>query len=197
MATETTETKKKTDETAAADTAEETREQTVSEDRDSGSETGTDEAHAADVVEDYADDTAAPAAVGSGPGAGAAAIVSAGLGLTALTGSSVGEMMRDRKQLIGQIQSSAQAQQGGGAADQITALYGAPWHATALINGIFSLLAVLVGGVLLALVAKRAETRGWIKSVALGGVILGAIGVLVSAGMYLDLFAAPPEVPGQ
>ena len=138
MATETTETKKKTDETAAAD-AEETRAEAVSEDRDSAGETGADEAHDADVVEDYADDTAAPAAVGSGPGAGAAAIVSAGLGLTALTGSSVGEMMRDRKQLIGQIQSSAQAQQGGGAADQITALYGAPWHATALINGVFSL----------------------------------------------------------
>jgi hypothetical protein len=30
---------------------------------------------------------------------------------------------------------------------------------------------------------------------ALGGVVLGGIGVLVAAGMYLDLFATPPVLP--
>ncbi|MBR7678015.1 hypothetical protein KDA82_34535 [Streptomyces daliensis] len=42
-----------------------------------------------------------------GLGAGAAAVVSAGLGLVSLTGTSLSEMLRDRKQLIGQIESSS------------------------------------------------------------------------------------------
>ncbi|WP_181766731.1 hypothetical protein [Streptomyces albidus (ex Kaewkla and Franco 2022)] len=134
----------------------------------------------------------------SGLGAGAAAVVSAALGLSSLTGTSLSEMLRERKQLIGQIESSAQPPSGGGGGgDQISALYGAPWHASALFNGIFALLAVVVGGVLLALVANRAETRSWVKSVALGGVILGVIGLLIAGGMYFDLFASPPKVPGQ
>ncbi|NLU74966.1 hypothetical protein HCC61_20180 [Streptomyces sp. HNM0575] len=146
--------------------------------------------------EDFAEDEPVTTVRARGGfGAGAAAVVSAGLGLSSITGTSLSEMLRDRKQLIGQIESSAQGQQGGGGADQINALYGAPWHATALLNGIFALLAVLVGGVLLALVAKRAETRSWVKAVALGGLVLGVIGLLVAGGMYLDLFAAAPKVP--
>jgi hypothetical protein len=31
--------------------------------------------------------------------------------------------------------------------------------------------------------------------VALGGVVLGGLGVLVAGGMYLDLFAAQPVLP--
>ena len=136
--------------------------------------------------------------LGGGFGAGAAAVVSAGLGLCSLTGTSLSEMLRERKQMIGQIEASAQPPSGGGGGgDQISALYGAPWHASALLNGVFALLAVVVGGVLLALVAKRAETRSWVKAVALGGLILGAIGLLVAGGMYFDLFAGPPKVPGQ
>ncbi|MGH3311852.1 MAG: hypothetical protein ACRDP3_14905 [Streptomyces sp.] len=133
---------------------------------------------------------------GRGWAAGAAAVVTAGLGLSSLIGTSLSEMLRDRMQLIGQIESSAQQQGGGGGgADQINALYGAPWHATALVNGVFALLAVVVGGALLAMVTKQAETRSWVKGVALGGVILGVLGLLVAGGMYLDLFASAPKVP--
>ncbi|OEV31126.1 hypothetical protein AN219_06895 [Streptomyces nanshensis] len=173
----------KTEGTAAGTAADDTRTETLSDDG---------------LDDDYAEDETAPATTvrSGGLGAGAAAVVSAGLGLSALTGTSLSEMLRDRKQLIGQIESSAQGPQGGGGgADQINALYGAPWHATALVNGIFALLAVIVGGVLLAVVAKRADTRSWVKAVALGGVVLGAIGLLVAGGMYFDLFAAAPEVP--
>lgn len=127
--------------------------------------------------------------------AGAAAVVSAGLGLSSLTGTPLSEMLRDRKQLIGQIESSSQGQSGGGGANQINSLYGAPWHATAAVNGVFALLAVIVGGALLGLVAKRAETASWVKAVALGGLILGVIGLVIAGGMYLDLFAAAPKVP--
>ncbi|MCC5037077.1 hypothetical protein DMH02_028865 [Streptomyces sp. WAC 00631] len=136
---------------------------------------------------------AAPArtASGTGFGAGAAAVVSAAFGLCSLTGTSVGQMLHARKELIGQIEASS-----GGGGDQIEAYYSVPWHTAALLNGIFALLAILVGGLLLALHAQRAGTRSWVKSVALAGLVLGAVGLLVSLGMYFDLFANAPELPG-
>lgn len=132
---------------------------------------------------------------GGGFAAGGAAVVSAGLGLASLTGTSLGEMLRSRKELIGQIESSTSGQQGGGGADQIDAFYSSPWHTAALLNGIFAVAAVLIGAVLLGLLAKRAETSSWVKAVALGGIILGVLGLLVAAGMYFDLFASTPELP--
>lgn len=202
MATETTKTDK-SEETGAVtdtgldkDTGKADEAAATPADDTARTETLSDDDYADDDLAD--EDTGPVTAVrgGSGLGAGAAAVVSAALGLCSITGTSLSEMLRDRKQLIGQIESSAQAPQGGGGgADQITALYGAPWHATALLNGIFALLAVLVGGVLLGLVAKRAGTSSWVKAVALGGVILGGVGLLVAGGMYLDLFASAPEMP--
>ncbi|MBO8203296.1 hypothetical protein JW613_34190 [Streptomyces smyrnaeus] len=125
---------------------------------------------------------------------GAFAVVSAGLGLASLTGTSFSEMLRERKSLLGQIKSNAQGS-GGSAADQVNALYGAPWHTAAVVNGIFAVLALVVGGLLLATLSGRPEARGWVKAVALGGVVLGLIGLVVAGGMYFDLFAAQPEVP--
>ncbi|MEU7315628.1 hypothetical protein [Streptomyces sp. NPDC007083] len=125
---------------------------------------------------------------------GAVAVLSAGLGLASLTGTSFSDMLRERKSLIGQIESSAQGS-GGSAADQVNSLYGAPWHAAAVVNGIFAALAVVVGALLLAALTGRSGARGWVKAVALGGVLLGLVGLLVAGGMYFDLFAAQPEVP--
>lgn len=141
-----------------------------------------------------ADLAVAHSAGGRGWGAGGAAVVSAGIGLASLTGTSFSEMLRERKQLIGQIESGAQ---GGAGGDQINALYGAPWHASAMINGIFALVAVLIGGLLLAALSGRSDTRPWVKAVALGGLVLGVIGLVVSGGMYFDLFASAPELPAQ
>lgn len=125
-------------------------------------------------------------------GAGAAAAVSAGLGLSSLTGTSLSDMLRSREEILGQIQAAT-----GGGGDQVDALYGAPWHTAALVNGIFALFAVLIGaGVMLAARARRAGTgQPWVAAVALGGVVLGAIGLLVAGGMYFDLFAAQPALP--
>ncbi|MQA63746.1 MAG: hypothetical protein GEU86_20270 [Actinophytocola sp.] len=123
--------------------------------------------------------------------AGAAAVLSAGIGVSSLTGTSLSEMLRSRQEVIGQIEAGA----GGGGGDQVQALYGTPWHTTAVVNGIFALIAVLIGGALLAVHAKRADTRPWVTAVALGGVVLGALGLLVAGGMYFDLFGAQPELP--
>ncbi|MFD7612470.1 hypothetical protein [Streptomyces sp. NPDC059828] len=122
--------------------------------------------------------------------AGAVAVVSAGLGLCSLTGTPLSDMLRSRKELIGQIEASI-----GGGGDRIEAFYGTPWHTAALVNGIFALGAVVIGGVLLALHTGRTGTRPQVKAVALGGVLLGTIGLLIAGGMYLDLFASAPELP--
>jgi hypothetical protein len=55
--------------------------------------------------------------------------------------------------------------------------------------------AVLIGCVLLAAHSGRPTLQTWVKAVALGGVVLGGIGLLVGVGMYFDLFAAMPVLP--
>lgn len=136
-----------------------------------------------------------PASTGRAGGvlAGAGAVVSAGLGLSSLTGNSLSEMLRSRKEIMGQIEAST----GGGGGDQVEAAYGAPWHTVALVNGIFALVALLVGGAVLAALARRADSQPWVKAISLGGAVLGVIGLAVAGGMYFDLFAAQPELPQQ
>jgi hypothetical protein len=131
------------------------------------------------------------AGTADGVAAGAAAVVSAGLALASLTGTGVGDMLRARAEIVGQIEASV----GGGAVDQVDAFYGSPWHTAALVNGTVALVAVLIGCVLLAAHSGRPTSQTWVKAVALGGVVLGGIGVLVAVGMYLDLFAAAPVLP--
>lgn len=129
-------------------------------------------------------------AAGGGFIAGSAAVLSAALGLSSIMGTSLGDMLRARKEIIGQIEAST-----GGGGDQVEALYGAPWHGTAVVNGIFALLAVVIGGALFGLLAGRSDATSWVKAVALGGAVLGVLGFLIAGGMYFDLFGAQPELP--
>ncbi|MGW1150461.1 hypothetical protein ACWD45_04200 [Streptomyces rubiginosohelvolus] len=128
-----------------------------------------------------------------GVGAGAAAVVSAALGVVALTGAWSGRVAAERETLIGQIKTSG----GGSAAQQISEIYGDAWHTTALVNGVFAVLALLVGIVVLVRPAFGAPADrpqpAWVRAVALAGVALGILGVLISAGMYFDLFASLPS----
>ncbi|MGQ4449471.1 hypothetical protein ACN6LK_007120 [Streptomyces griseus] len=127
-----------------------------------------------------------------GVGAGAAAVVSAALGVVALTGAWTGRVAAERETLIGQIKTSG----GGSAAQQISEIYGDAWHTTALVNGVFAVLALLVGVFVLVRPAfgipSEKPQPGWVRAVALAGVALGALGVLISVGMYFDLFVALP-----
>ncbi|WP_217226591.1 hypothetical protein [Streptomyces anulatus] len=127
-----------------------------------------------------------------GVGAGAAAVVSAALGVVALTGAWTGRVAAERETLIGQIQTSG----GGSAAQQISEIYGDAWHTTALVNGAFAVLALLVGVFVLVRPAFGTPSERpqptWVRAVALAGVALGVLGVLISAGMYLDLFVSLP-----
>ncbi|MEE1767422.1 hypothetical protein PUR34_04320 [Streptomyces sp. JV185] len=128
----------------------------------------------------------------SGLGAAAAAVAAAGLGVVALTGSWTGKVVAERETLIGQIKTSA----GGSAAQQISEIYGDAWHSTALVNGLFALLAVLAGVFALvrpAFGAPSADPQpGWVRAVATAGIALGVLGLVISAGMYFDLIVPLP-----
>ncbi|MGW3010639.1 hypothetical protein ACWC9R_17665 [Streptomyces sp. NPDC001219] len=139
-------------------------------------------------ADDAADELGGPdtaSATSSGVAAGAGAVVAAGLGLASVSGTWLGTTLAERANLMGQIKL-----QSGKASDQIAAVYGASWHTNALVNGVFALLAVIAATVVLT--SRRAT---WVRAVAWGGLALGVLGVLISAGMYLDLFGSMPTVP--
>ncbi|MFI9745067.1 hypothetical protein [Streptomyces sp. NPDC052494] len=141
-----------------------------------------------DLDDDGLDDellAAAPA--GSGAGVGGAAVVSAALGAVALTGTWTGKIVSERETLVGQISTS----QSGTPAQQISEIYGDAWHATALVNGVFALLALVTA--VLVLVLVRPERPAWIRAVALAGAVLGGLGLLLSVGTYFDLFLSLPS----
>ncbi|MEW1611039.1 MULTISPECIES: hypothetical protein [unclassified Streptomyces] len=155
---------------------------------------GTPAADAFDEAE-HEDDDLEPdpfTAARHGVGAGATAVVSAALGVVALTGAWSGRVAAERETLMGQIQTSG----GGSAAQQISEIYADAWHTTALVNGLFAVLALLVGVFVLVRPAFGAPAvrpqPGWVRAVALAGVALGTLGVLISVGMYFDLFLSLP-----
>ncbi|WP_327679908.1 hypothetical protein [Streptomyces sp. NBC_00467] len=132
-----------------------------------------------------ADDDGPTPRASSGLAASAGAVFAAGLGVVGLSGSWIGRVAAERQTLIGQIKTS----QGGSPADQISAIYGDAWHTTALSNGVFALLALIIGLVVLT----RPRKSGWVPAVAVAGAALGALGLIVSIGMYFDIILALPS----
>lgn len=128
----------------------------------------------------------------SGVGQGAAAIVSAALGLVSLTGGWLGTVAAARETLVGQLETAADA----GVATQVKEVYGDAWHTTALWAGLFALTALVVGAVVLARPAfgtpGRIVQAPWIKSVAWAGVSLGVIGLLLAVLKYTDVLMGLP-----
>ncbi|MET9721562.1 hypothetical protein AB0A78_14715 [Streptomyces zaomyceticus] len=135
-----------------------------------------------DDEDDLLSDEAAPAS--SGIGGAAAAVVSAALGAVALTGTWTGKVVSERETLVGQIKTSGS----GTPAQQISEIYGDAWHSTAVVNGVFSLVALFVAVLVLILPGRPA----WVRSVAVAGAVLGGLGLLLSAGTYFDLFLSLP-----
>ncbi len=123
---------------------------------------------------------------------GAAALVGLGLALASVTGTWLGTLMEQREQLIGQISSSSAP-----AAKQLTDQFGTPWHTTALFNGLFGLVAVLVAiGVLISQSsAMKPPAAVWIRAVTWAALVLGVIGLIIAGVMYLDIFTHLPSVP--
>ncbi|MFJ9040236.1 hypothetical protein ACIRF8_27105 [Streptomyces sp. NPDC102406] len=144
----------------------------------------------ADVEQAEEDAATAPRPAGAGQGAGA--IVSAGLGVIALSGSWLGTVASARESLIGQLNTA----QSASVAKQVSEVYGDSWHAAALVGGAFSLLALLVGAFVLVKPAFGVPGRAqatWIKSAAWAGVSLGVLGLLLAAAKYTDLLLGLPR----
>ncbi|MFD8736982.1 hypothetical protein ACFV06_18980 [Streptomyces sp. NPDC059618] len=144
-----------------------------------------------DDEEPAGDDTAA-AGGDTGVGQGAAAVVSAGLGVVSLTGSWVATVAAARETLIGQLRTSSTAS----VATQVKAVYGDAWATTALIGGLFALAALIVGVVVLARPAFGAPGKpqaAWIKSVAWAGVSLGVVGLVLAVAKYADVILGLPS----
>ncbi|WP_345962325.1 hypothetical protein ABDE16_10865 [Streptomyces sp. BRB040] len=128
----------------------------------------------------------------TGVGQGAGAVVSAGLGIVSLTGSWVGTVASARESLMGQLQTSSSSNVG----TLIEKGYGNAWQATAMWGGVFALVALIVGVVVLARPAFGAPGRPqapWIKSVAWAGAALGVIGLLLAVLKYTDVLLGLPS----
>ncbi|MFI8860591.1 hypothetical protein ACIGW5_28910 [Streptomyces prasinus] len=131
------------------------------------------------------------ARVAHGVGQGAAAIVSAALGVVSLTGSWLGTVAAARETLVGQLETAA----GAGVAIQVEEIYGDAWRTSALWGGLFALTALLIGVVVLARPAFGTPGAGqapWIRSVAWSGVALGAVGLLLAVLKYTDVLLGLP-----
>ncbi|MFD5776280.1 hypothetical protein [Streptomyces fungicidicus] len=160
----------------------------------------TDEAQDQDApgTDDAASAAGESAAVGdeergpSGVGQGAAAVVSAALGLVSLTGSWLGTVAAARETLVGQLGTAADA----GVATQVKEIYGDAWNTSAVWGGMFALTALIVGVAVLARPAfgtpGRTVQAPWIKSVAWAGVSLGVIGLLLAVLKYTDVLLGLP-----
>ncbi|MFQ6144087.1 hypothetical protein ACLMNJ_13525 [Streptomyces seoulensis] len=183
-----------TEDTAAAPAAEPATPAPAAEpaaadtDETAADETPAAEADAADAADAADDGGQAPSQVGQGAGA----VVAAALGVVSLSGGWLGTVASAREQLIGQLRTSTSAS----VATQIKEVYGDAWHTTALWAGVFALVAVIVGVVVLArpaFGAVRAPQAPWIKSVAWAGVVLGVVGLLLAVLKYTDALLALPS----
>ncbi|MFI6092757.1 hypothetical protein [Streptomyces sp. NPDC051218] len=189
----------KTEDETAAEAAAKPAEPEAAETADATGATGVTKADTtkADAVEaDDADELVvveevAPARSG-GVFQGAAAVVSAALGVIGLSGGWLGTVAAARANIVGQLETK----QSASVADQIQALYGDSWQVTALIAGAFALAALVVGFVVLVRPAFGAPDQvqaPWIKSVAWAGVALGVIGLLLAIAKYSDLIYGLPS----
>ncbi|MEZ0095863.1 hypothetical protein [Streptacidiphilus sp. EB129] len=130
--------------------------------------------------------------VSTGVLGGAAAIVSGVLGLASITGTWLGSQVNDREKLIGSINSG-----GKSPAVQLSEGYTKPWHMMAAFNGMFALVAIVVG-VAVLFAGRFLATRplpNWVRAVAWAGLALGLLGVLVSCGVYFGWFTSTITLP--
>ncbi|MCX5404433.1 hypothetical protein OHA37_11135 [Streptomyces sp. NBC_00335] len=136
-------------------------------------------------------DAAADEEPSSGVASGASAIVAAGLGLVALSGSWTSRVIGERETLKGQISSATATT----TEDKIEALYGNAWHMTALFNGVLSTIALLIAVFVLARPAFGTPGRtlpAWVRSVSWAAVVVAAIGVIAFAFMYVLALPTAP-----
>ncbi|NEB03110.1 hypothetical protein [Streptomyces sp. SID13726] len=128
----------------------------------------------------------------TGVGQGAGAVVSAALGLVSLTGGWIGTVAAQKESLLSQLHNSSQS---SSVATLLKEGYGDVWNVQAVYAGVFALLALLAGVLVLVRPAFGAPGKpqaGWIKSVAWAGVALGVVGLLIAVLKYTDVLVSLP-----
>ncbi|QES44005.1 hypothetical protein DEJ49_26130 [Streptomyces venezuelae] len=163
----------------------------VDADADTNTDTDTD-----DEALDEPDAEPVAAAKSTDVGMGAAAVVSAALGVIGLSGGWLGTIAGARSNIMGQLDTKAR--QSASVSDQLQAMYGDSWQATALVAGLFALSALVIGFLVLvrpAFGAPGKEPAPWIKSVAWAGFVLGVIGLVLAIAKYSDLLLGLPSAP--
>lgn len=146
----------------------------------------------ADHVEPYGHHDVADSGSGGIIAAGAAAITAGGLAITSLGGNWLGDVLSQRQSLIGQINTA------NSAADAIIKQrYTDVWHKTAFVSMGFAIAAIVIAAATLFLGAFAAKQQApvWVRVLTWGALILGVIGLGVSAAMYFDLFTGTISVP--
>ncbi|MGD6754599.1 hypothetical protein [Streptomyces sp. BH105] len=180
-----------------AEQAEQADKEATAEATEAGAEDAQEDEAAAEAAAEaeLADLAKAEADKPSGVGQGAGAIVSVALGIVGLSGGWLGTIASARAQLEGQLTTA----QSAGIAKQISAMYGEAWHSAALVGGLFSLVALVIGAAVLARPAFGAPGKPqapWIKSTAWAGLAVGVIGLLLAVAKYTDLILGMPGTSG-
>ncbi|MGC9382487.1 hypothetical protein [Streptomyces sp. MH13] len=183
--------KDKTDE--ATESPENTGAETVAAETPDGA--GTADLGTADLDDAAIDEagTGAGSHGATGVGQGAGAVVSAGLGIVSLTGSWVGTVASARESVFGQLETTASSN----VQTMLEKGYGEAWQATAFWGGVFALVALIVGVVVLVRPAFGVPGRpqaAWIKSVSWAGVALGVIGLILAVLKYTNVMLDVPSV---
>jgi hypothetical protein len=150
---------------------------------------------AADEIDDENEDDLLGAAREEGPtgvGQGAGAVVSAALAFVSLTGSWIGTLAAQKESLLSQMENS----QTSSVSTLLKEGYGDVWNVQALYDGIFALVALIVGVAVLVRPAFGAPGKPqavWIKSVSWAGVTLAVIGLLIAVLKYTDVLVSLPS----
>ncbi|HEU5429332.1 MAG TPA: hypothetical protein VFU74_20805 [Actinocrinis sp.] len=145
---------------------------------------------------DGADDDGDDDPVGSGFVSGAFGLTSLVLAIVSLTGGWLGTVYGARAEYVAELKTKTQSTQAS-----LDAFHSS-WHGQAALGGIFALAALLFGAGVLASPALllSGKTPGWARATALGGLILGAIGLLLAILAWFNIIApgltAPPAAAG-
>ncbi len=131
-------------------------------------------------------------ASGSGFVSGAVGLASLVLGLASLGGGWLGSIYGARAEYMTELKTKTQSTQAS-----LDAFHSS-WHAQAALGGIFSIAALLFGAGVLAApgLLLSGRTPAWARASALGGVIIGLIGLILALLTWFNIIApgltAPP-----
>lgn len=145
---------------------------------------------------EFDEDDETEEAVGSGFVSGAFGLTSLVLALVSLGGGWLGTVYGARAEYLVELKTSTQSAQAS-----LNAFHSS-WHGQAAIAGIFAIAALLIGVGVLASpsLLLSARTPAWVRASALGGIILGLVGLLLAILTWFNVLAAgltaPPATGG-